>query len=163
MARSFHPLRRLLQYVVLCFLFRTKLYKSASALLLPKVSISRYLLCHSLHIEFHSSAIMVSFTFASLFITALAGVFAAPGSELSARQTLTKSSTGTNNGYYYSFWTDGAGSQSFTLGSGGQYSVTWSGAGNFVGGKGWSTGSARYDTSLILRAFHMHTCILRIT
>jgi endo-1,4-beta-xylanase len=31
----------------------------------------------------------------------------------------------------------------FTLGSGGSYSMTWSGSGNLVGGKGWNPGAAR--------------------
>ncbi|KZS87222.1 putative endo-1,4-beta-xylanase B precursor [Sistotremastrum niveocremeum HHB9708] len=59
----------------------------------------------------------------------------------------TPSSTGTNGGYYYSFWTDGSGAVTYTNGPGGQYSVTWSGnAGNFVAGKGWNPGSAQAIT-----------------
>lgn len=60
--------------------------------------------------------------------------------ELTAR---TDSSTGTNNGYYYSFWTDGGGQVTYTNGNAGSYSVNWQNSGNFVGGKGWNPGSAR--------------------
>lgn len=90
---------------------------------------------------------MVQFTSLLAFSAAIAGVLAAPTSinPLHAvEKRLTSSSTGTNNGYYYSFWTDGVGSINYENGAGGEYSVTWaSGSGNFVGGKGWSTGSDR--------------------
>ncbi|KIO21515.1 carbohydrate-binding module family 1 protein [Tulasnella calospora MUT 4182] len=92
---------------------------------------------------------MVSFSSLLLVCTATAAVLAAPSQgnekrQLVARQAITTSETGTNNGYYYSFWTDGAGQVTYTNGPGGQYNVTWSGdAGNFVGGKGWNPGAAR--------------------
>ncbi|KXX79513.1 Endo-1,4-beta-xylanase B [Madurella mycetomatis] len=85
--------------------------------------------------------------FSSLFLAASAAVaaVAAPGElpGLTKRQTLTSSATGTHNGYYFSFWTDGGPNVRYTNEAGGQYSVTWSGNGNWVGGKGWNPGTAR--------------------
>jgi endo-1,4-beta-xylanase len=92
---------------------------------------------------------MVSFS--SLFVaaSAVAGTFAAPATEVAQRSPAelmergTPSSTGTHNGYYYSFWTDGGSDVTYTNGAGGSYSVNWKSGGNFVGGKGWNPGSAR--------------------
>ncbi|GKT43552.1 endo-1,4-beta-xylanase B [Colletotrichum spaethianum] len=87
---------------------------------------------------------MVSFSSLVVTLTAFAGALAAPG-ELLKRQS-TPSSTGTHNGYYYSFWTDGGSQVTYTNGAGGQYSVVWQSGGNFVGGKGWNPGGPRTIT-----------------
>ncbi len=61
-------------------------------------------------------------------------------------QTVKNNGTGTNNGYYYSLYTS-SGSATMTFPSGatypGNYAISWSGVGDMVGGKGWSTGSAQ--------------------
>ncbi|KAK8120471.1 glycoside hydrolase [Apiospora kogelbergensis] len=92
---------------------------------------------------------MVSFTTIICGVSAAAGALAAPATEVETRdlverQAITKTQTGIDNGFYYSFWTDGQGQVQYTNGNAGQYSVKWSGnKGNFVGGKGWNPGSAR--------------------
>ena len=94
---------------------------------------------------------MVSFKSLLLSLSAVAGVFGAPTSlqpydnpvEI-VKRAGTPNSTGNNNGFYYSFWSDGQGQVTYTNGAAGQYSVQWSGnRGNFVGGKGWNPGAAR--------------------
>jgi len=61
-------------------------------------------------------------------------------------QTVQNNGTGTNNGYYYSLYTS-SGSATMTFPSAGtypgNYAISWSGVGDMVGGKGWSTGSAQ--------------------
>jgi endo-1,4-beta-xylanase len=63
-----------------------------------------------------------------------------------AKRAVTPNATGTNNGYYFSWWSDEVGSVTYTMGTGGAYGMQWSNTGNFVGGKGWATGSARTIT-----------------
>ncbi|KAG8998473.1 hypothetical protein FRB95_014831 [Tulasnella sp. JGI-2019a] len=87
---------------------------------------------------------MVSFSSLFLACAAVAGVSAIPGdyNKLMHRSG-TPSATGTDGGYYYSWWTDGGGDATYTNKGGGEYSLTWSGNGNLVGGKGWNPGAAR--------------------
>ncbi|KAK0436600.1 glycosyl hydrolases family 11-domain-containing protein [Armillaria borealis] len=91
---------------------------------------------------------MVRITSLVLASLTFVGALALPGNytELFSRAG-TASSTGTNGGYYYSFWTDGAGDVTYTNEAGGEYAVQWTGnAGNFVAGKGWNPGSAQAIT-----------------
>ncbi|KAL4260847.1 Endo-1,4-beta-xylanase [Pleurotus pulmonarius] len=91
---------------------------------------------------------MVSFTSLLITVTAAIGAFAATPVNATEGLTLlqaragTPSATGTSNGFYYSWWTDGAADATYTNGAAGQYSIQWSGnAGNLVGGKGWNPGN----------------------
>jgi endo-1,4-beta-xylanase len=58
-------------------------------------------------------------------------------------QTVVNNGTGTNSGYFYSLFTS-SGSATMTFPEDaqypGNYAITWSGVGDVVGGKGWSTG-----------------------
>lgn len=73
----------------------------------------------------------------------LAAVAALPGIAHAAdpNQTITANSTGTHNGFFYSFWKD-SGNVTMTLGPAGNYSVQWSNMNNMVVGKGWNPGSS---------------------
>ena len=100
---------------------------------------------------------MVSFSTLLLTARTAVGVLAAPSSEiptkrdaalvtdLTTRQSV-QPGEGTNNGYFYSFYNSGGGNVTFTLGSGGSYSTSWTDDGDFVGGTGWNPGSAQYVT-----------------
>jgi endo-1,4-beta-xylanase len=82
---------------------------------------------------------MVSFT---LLVSALAAAVTA--SPLQAMQERgIQPGTGTHDGYFYSFWTDGRGSVDYNNGPRGSYRVTWNNVNNWVGGKGWNPGPPR--------------------
>lgn len=67
---------------------------------------------------------------------------AAFGATSASAQTLSSNSTGTNNGFYYTFWKD-SGDASMTLGAGGRYTSQWTNStNNWVGGKGWNPGNS---------------------
>jgi endo-1,4-beta-xylanase len=61
-------------------------------------------------------------------------------------QTVSNNGTGTNSGFFYSLFTS-SGSATMTFPGAsqfpGNYAITWSGVGDVVGGKGWSTGGNR--------------------
>jgi len=62
------------------------------------------------------------------------------------QRNITTSQTGTDGGYYFSFWTNGGGSVVMSLDGKNGYSVHWSNAGDFTAGKGWNPGSAHSVT-----------------
>ncbi len=79
----------------------------------------------------------VQLIFAAVVAIAAIGVTTA-----ASAQTVSGNGTGTNNGFYYSLYSSG-GSATMTLGSAGNYAITWSGVSDVVGGKGWNPGSAQ--------------------
>ena len=84
---------------------------------------------------------MVSFTALLAACTALSGALAAPGFD--KRQNITPNEEGTHDGYFFSWWSDGASPVTYTNEAGGSYSVQWQAGGNLVGGKGWNPGTSR--------------------
>lgn len=84
-----------------------------------------------------------------LALVAATGAIAAPAVDgASSFQQLvdrsTPTGTGTNNGFFYSFYNSGDDSTvTYNNKAAGEYSVEWSECDNFVAGKGWQTGSDR--------------------
>jgi len=78
--------------------------------------------------------------------TAALCVAALSVSAVQAQTCITSSQTGTNNGHYFSFWKDNPGSVNFCMYPNGRYTSSWNGINNWVGGKGWQTGSRRNVT-----------------
>jgi hypothetical protein len=88
-----------------------------------------------------NTANMVSFR--SLLL-ATTGALALPFTETHARdEALITSRAGTPNGagehggFYYNFWSDGAGTINYQNKDNGSYHVSWQDCSNFLGGKGW--------------------------
>jgi endo-1,4-beta-xylanase len=88
---------------------------------------------------------MCSMRFVSLRVekVILSALIAGCGATAAHAQTVSNNGTGTNSGYYYSLYTS-SGSATMTFPENaqypGNYAISWSGVGDMVGGKGWSTG-----------------------
>ncbi|MBL7253179.1 glycoside hydrolase family 11 protein [Paractinoplanes lichenicola] len=73
----------------------------------------------------------------------VSGVLVAGVAHAEADRTVSSNLTGTHNGYYFSFWKD-SGNASVTLRENGRYTSSWDrSTNNWVGGKGWATGTRR--------------------
>jgi len=72
---------------------------------------------------------------------AIATTLVAGTAHAEANRTITSNTTGTHNGFFFSYWKD-SGNVNMTLGAAGNYSVSWSGINNTVVGKGWNPGSS---------------------
>lgn len=66
-----------------------------------------------------------------------------PNFDLTRRQEITPNEEGTHDGYFFSWWSDGASPVTYTNLEGGSYSVEWQSGGNLVGGKGWNPGGPK--------------------
>ena len=93
---------------------------------------------------------MVSFRSIFTAVAAATATFAAPvapdivdSRESSLESRSTPTGTGTNNGYFYSFYNSGGGNVTYNNGAAGLYTTSWTNCENFVAGKGWNPGSAR--------------------
>ena len=78
----------------------------------------------------------------ALVTTGTAALLASPAQAEADRQVCSNT-TGTHNGFYFSFWKD-SGDACMVLRENGRYSSSWNrSTNNWVGGKGWATGSRR--------------------
>ncbi|MFD0972388.1 glycoside hydrolase family 11 protein [Plantactinospora endophytica] len=77
-------------------------------------------------------------------VLAVAGTMVlVPNAYAEADRQVCSNTTGTHNGFYFSFWKD-SGDACMVLRENGRYSSSWSrSTNNWVGGKGWSSGSRR--------------------
>jgi endo-1,4-beta-xylanase len=87
---------------------------------------------------------MISLSLLFLALTSVASVFASievyDNSTEVPRKRAIPNGTGTNNGYFYSIYSDSSVTGTYTNGAGGEYSLTWGGSGDVVVGKGWNPG-----------------------
>jgi len=86
------------------------------------------------------------FTAASAVAVTAASITLAGVAHAEANRTITSNSTGTHNGYFYSYWKDN-GNVTMNLGGGGSYSVQMNGIHNSVVGKGWNPGSTSHTVN----------------
>lgn len=99
--------------------------------------------------DFATSIIMVSFS-SLLALCSAAAVLAAPSNvthepeaHLVRRTTVSSSSTGTVDGYYYSLYMEDNGGVTMNIGTG-QYNLSWTASSvDVVAGIGWQPGSAQ--------------------
>ncbi|KAL6352638.1 hypothetical protein LRP88_13105 [Fusarium phalaenopsidis] len=96
---------------------------------------------------------MVAFSFLFAGLTLATGALSAPGAIPLSKRAGTPSSTGTHDGFYYSWWTDGGADATYTNGPGGEYTVKWSSGGNLVGGKGYNPGGRRPEGNSYLALY----------
>src|SRR3954453_9680251 len=79
-------------------------------------------------------------------VLAAASVTLAGVAHAEADRTITSNSTGTHNGFFYSYWKDN-GNVTMNLGAAGNYSVQMSSINNSVVGKGWNLGSTSHTVN----------------
>lgn len=78
---------------------------------------------------------------AAALLLAVTGVALSSGTAF-ADTVITSNTTGTNNGYFYSFWEQNSGG-TMTLKSGSEYALSWTSAtNNIVAGTGWNPGTS---------------------